>query len=323
VNTLKESGGRWQSERAVLAGSAGEAFNWDDGRLFLAVGRAGQMLAASRKLGLNQATLSRRIAGLERSLGVKLLVRRTHGCELTDAGAALMGSLERIEAEIRASQAWLKRSEATVSGLVRVGAPDGFGTGFLAARLVRLTERHPDLRIQLVPTPRGFSLSRREADIAVMVGRPERGCLVARKLTDYTLGLYAARSYLLRHPAPGTTAELNEHRLVGHVEDLLPVPALNHAPAFLRSWRSHFEIHGAIGQLEAVRSGAGIGVLQDYLAGAHPELVPVLPDQKAVRSYWTAVHENLRDVPRVGAAADFLVEIVREAEALFAGPGRQ
>lgn len=99
--------------------------------------------------------------------------------------------------------------------MVRIGAPDGFGVGvgFLAPRLADLAARHPGLTVQLVPTPRGFSLSRREVDLAVMVGRPERGPLVARKLTDYSLGRYAA------HPAPVEPADLVRHRLVGYVED--------------------------------------------------------------------------------------------------------
>ena len=168
-----------------------------------------------------------------------------------------------------------------------------------------------------MPTPRSFSLSRREADIAVMVGRPERGRLVARKLTDYTLGLYAAKAYLATHPAPATPADLAAHRLVGYVDDLIPAPALNYAAEFLRGWSSHLEISSAIGQLEAVRAGAGIGALHDYLARPHADLVRILPEQRATRSYWTAIHENLRDVARVRAAADFLTAIVREAQADF------
>lgn len=291
--------------------------NWDDCRLFLAAARAGQILAAARTLGLNQATLSRRIAGLERDLGAKLLVRRTHGSELTDAGAALVEALERVEAELLASQAHLQGADAAVSGVVRVGAPDGFGVGFLASRLARLAARHPDLTVQLVPTPRGFSLSRREADIAVMVGRPDTGRLVARRLTDYTLGLYASRGYADANGLPESLAGLSEHRLVGYVEDLVAAPALNYAQEFLRSWRSSVEITSAIGQLAAVRAGAGIGVLHDYLAADEADLVPVLPGARAMRSYWTAMHENLRDVGRVRAVSDFLGEIVREAQRDF------
>ena len=292
--------------------------DWDDGRMFLAVARAGQVLGASRTLGVNQATLSRRVASLEKALGAKLVVRRTHGCELTEAGVGLMESLERVEAEFLASQARLEGTAAAIAGTVRIGAPDRFGVAYLAPRLAGLADRHPNLRIQLVPVPRSFSLSRREADIAVLVGRPEKGRLRARKLTDYTLGLYASRGYLKKHPAPRGAAELAEHRLVGYVEDLIYAPGLNFARDFLRGWRSAIEISSAVGQLEAVRSGAGIGILHDYLARPERSLVPVLPALRATRSYWLAIHENLHDVPRVRAAADFVTEAVRNDHRSFA-----
>lgn len=294
-----------------------DAPDWEDARCFLAVARAGQMLAASRVLGVTQATLSRRMAALEAALGAKLLIRRTHGSELTDAGRSFFEALERVEAEMLTAQARLQGTDAEAAGAVRIGAPDGFGVGFLAPRLALLAERHPGLQVQLVPTPRGFSLSRREADLAVMVGRPDRGRLIARKLTDYTLGLYAARSYLDRCGAPGSAAELAQHRLVGYVEDLVAASALNYAAEFLRSWRSTVEISSAIGQVEAVRAGAGIGVLHDYLARSRPELVRVLPELRVVRSYWLAIHENLRDIARVRAAAAFLSETVRGAQRDF------
>jgi DNA-binding transcriptional LysR family regulator len=288
--------------------------------MFLAVARAGQMLGAARVLGVNQATLSRRMASLEAALGAKLLLRRTHGSELTDAGTALLGTIERVETEMLAIQARLQGAETAAAGVVRIGAPDGFGVGFLAPRLARLADRHPRLTVQIVPTPRGFSLSRREADLAVMVGRPEKGRLFARKLTDYTLGLYASAAYLALHPAPSGPADLARHRLVGYVEDLIAAPALNYVAEFLRGWRSNVELSSAVGQVEAVRAGAGIGVLHDYLARdlrRDGGLVRVLPDLRAVRSYWLAIHENLRGVARVRTAADFLTNAVRESQAAF------
>ncbi len=284
--------------------------------MFLAVARAGQLLGAARTLGVNQATLSRRMAALEAALGAKLLTRRTHGSELTDAGQALLESLERVETEMLAVQARLQGEEASAAGIVRIGAPEGFGVSFLAPRLARLADQHPDLTVQLVPTPRGFSLSRREADLAVMVGRPERGRLVVRKLTDYTLSLYASPAYLDARPAPVDAADLARHRLVGYVEDLIATPALNYSSEFLRDWRSSVELTNATGQVEAIRSGAGIGVLHDYLA-LNSRLVRVLPELQIVRSYWLAIHENLRDLTRVRVAAEFLSQSVRESQNMF------
>jgi DNA-binding transcriptional LysR family regulator len=292
--------------------------NWDDCRLFLAVARAGQMLAAARRLGLNQATLSRRIAALEEGVGTKLLIRRPHGCDLTDEGRSLARRLERVEPEMLEAQSDLRQADESVSGTVRIGAPDGFGIAFLAPRLGRLGERHPDLVLQLVPVPRSFSLSEREADIAVMVGRPEVGRLRVRKLTDYTLGLYAASTYLERTGLPESVGELAEgHRLIGYVEDLIDAPGLNYTRDVLRNWRSDLEISSAMGQLAAVRGGGGIGMLHDYLAWPDPALVPVLPEAFVTRAYWLAYHESLKDVRRVQAAARFLAEIVSERRSDF------
>src|SRR5687768_12811221 len=106
--------------------------NWDDVRIFLAVARAGQILAASKRLGLNHATLSRRLTSLEDALKTRLFVRRTYGCELTEDGSRFLLSAEHMEAEMLAAQASLGRSDAAISGTVRIGAPDGFGVSFLA-----------------------------------------------------------------------------------------------------------------------------------------------------------------------------------------------
>ena len=172
-------------------------------------------------------------------------------------------------------------------------------------------------RIELVPVPRSFSLSRREADVAVTLGRPREGRLVARKLTDYRLGLYAARAYLDAHGAPQTLPELAEHRLVGYVEDLLYTASLDYTAEFLKGWRSSVAVSSAMGQTEAVRAGAGIGILHAFMAQRDADLVPVLPQHTLTRSYWTVVHEDLRAVRRVSAVAEFLSDIVSQDHAIF------
>src|SRR5690606_12507431 len=125
--------------------------NWDDVRIFLAVARAGQILGAARRLELNHATVSRRIAALEESLGAKLFRRLTTGSELTEQGERFLTVAERIEADMIAARSEIAGESDDVSGTVRVGAPDGFGVAFLAPRLGALTQRFPSLSIQLVP----------------------------------------------------------------------------------------------------------------------------------------------------------------------------
>src|SRR5690606_28266655 len=154
--------------------------NWDDARIFLAVARHGQILGAARALSLNHATVGRRLTALEMALGSTLFFRRPNGTQLTSQGLKFLEFAELMEsASLAASEA--AGADSAVEGIVRIGAPDGFGTAFLAPRLVELVERHPGLRAELVPVPRAFSLSQREADIAVTLERPREGRLVARK----------------------------------------------------------------------------------------------------------------------------------------------
>ena len=290
--------------------------NWDDVRVFLAVARNGQILGAARNLGLNHATVARRLTALEEALGSRLFTRKTNGSELSGEGERFLVHAERMEsAMLAASQS--AGADSLIEGTVRVGAPDGFGVAFLAPRLGELTERHKGLRVELVPVPRAFSLSRREADIAVTLERPREGRLVARKLTDYRLGLYAAQSYLDAHGAPQTLDALAVHRLVGYVEDLLYTASLDYTGEFLKGWRSSLAVSSAMGQTEAVRAGAGIGILHAFMAGRDAGLIPVLPQHTLTRSYWTVVHEDLRSIRRVALVSDFLSEIVARDRAIF------
>lgn len=290
--------------------------NWDDIRIFLAVARSGQILGAARSLNLNHATVARRLTALETALGSTLFIRRTNGSDLSPSGERFLVHAEAMESAMLAASA-SAGADRMIDGTVRVGAPDGFGVAFLAPRLGELTERHPGLRIELVPVPRAFSLSRREADIAVTLERPREGRLVARKLTDYRLGLYASKAYLDSYGAPKNLAGLATHRLVGYVEDLLYTASLDYTAEFLKGWHSSLAVSSAMGQTEAVRAGAGIGILHAFMASRDPGLVPVLPAHTLTRSYWTVVHEDLRSISRVALVAEFLSEIVSRDRAIF------
>ena len=291
--------------------------NWDDVRIFLSVARAGQILAAARRLELNHATVGRRLSVLEEAMGAKFFDRSPGGCALTEAGRVFRGHAEAMETAMTAGRAEVGGSDVQLSGTVRVGAPDGFGTAFLAPRLWRLAERHADLTVQLVPVPRAFSLSRREADIAITVERPAAGRLVAAKLCDYALGLYASKDYLAEHGAPDSLAALAGHRLVGSVEDLLYSPQLAYYADLVAEWPSATEISSATGQTEAVAAGAGIGILHDFIASRRPELVRILPEATIRRSYWLVYHESARDIRRIAVTAEFIRELVAAERGLF------
>ena len=291
--------------------------NWDDVRIFLAVARAGQILGAARRLSLNHATVSRRVAALEDALKTKLFRRLTTGSELTPAGERFLGVAERMEADMIAARAEIADEGDDVSGTVRIGAPDGFGVAWLAPRLGRLTEQHRDLSIQLVPVPRSFSLSRREADIAITVERPAEGRLVAAKLVDYSLGLFASKAYSKKHGLPKTPGDLAAHGLVGYVPDLVMSPSLDYAAEFSPDFRARFAVSSALGQVAAVRSGAGIGILHSFIARTHADLVPVPAAKPIRRAYWLVYHESVRPLRRIQAVVAFITEEVERDRATF------
>jgi DNA-binding transcriptional LysR family regulator len=293
-------------------------FDWDALRLFLAVARAGRLTVAARRLGADHATVSRRITSLEEALEATLFERRPQGYTLTPHGERLVAAAETIESAALAASSEIGGADLALSGTVRLGSPDGFGTAFLAPRLAQLAERYPDLEIQLIAMPRLLSLSKREADIAIALAPPKEGKIVARKLTDYRLGLYAAGSYLgAREPVLGPE-DLHRHTLVGYIDDLIFMPELDYLDEISKGLRPKLQSSSLVAQLEATVAGAGICVLPHFMASRHPQLTRVLPAAvELTRTFWLIVHAELKDVARVRATVDFLVREVKAHRALF------
>ena len=287
--------------------------DWDSVRIFLEIARTGQILGAAKRLGVNHATVARQLTALERDLKAKLVERRTTGCTLTSAGDALVAAAERAESDFLKVAAHLSRSSQAVSGTVRVGAPDGFGNYFLADQLGVLAEQHPDLLIQLVPLPRTFSLSRREADIVVTLDRPKQGQLIVKKLTDYTLSIYCSEQYLKRSGPITKQADLTGHLFITHVEDYVYSRALDYATALGKFLTRHYECGSVVAQMEAVKAGHGIGILHDYAAQRFPELKRLLPDIRFTRNYWLVSHPDTHHTRRVSAVHSHIVAAVRAA----------
>jgi molybdate transport repressor ModE-like protein len=297
-----------------------DQFDWNLVRSFLAITRTGSMTAAAKRLKIDYSTLSRRITALETSLGAQLFDRRTSGSSLTEAGQRLLEMAEQMDQLAVSATQSIGDTKLQATGAVRIGTPDGFGAHFLAACLGELSDRHPDLSIELVAMPREFSLSRREADIAVSLTRPSEGRLHSRKLTDYELGLYASRDYLANHPAIRTAADMRAHRFISYIDDLIYSPELEYAHFVSPDLMPAIKSSNLIAQLNATIAGAGLCVLPYFIARDVPQLVRVLPDFKLIRSFWLLVHSDLRNIARVRVTADFIAEKASQAQSLFLPP---
>jgi DNA-binding transcriptional LysR family regulator len=293
-------------------------FDWNDLRAFLAVARTGRLTAAAGRLGVDHSTLSRRVAGLEHALKAKLFDRSPSGYMLTAAGERLMPSAEQMERLALGAEEDVGGTAANVEGVVRIGAPGGFGSWFIAPRLARLRADHPRLRLQLVAASSAFSLSKRDVDLAVSVSRPPAGRLTVGRLIDYDLGLYAAPAYLAAHAPIRFASDLRGHRFVSYIEDLLHFPELDFLNQLAPEGETALETSNIFAQFFATRAGGGLCVLPGFLAGAEQGLVRILCDEvKLTRCLWLVVHQDQAELARVRAVSRFLRAAVEAERSLF------
>ena len=285
-----------------------QAFDWSDYQAFLAIARAGQLARAGHALGVDATTMGRRLRRLEARLGATLFEQTREGQQLTEAGEAL---LARVEAMAQAASGIIEGGSgaAELSGTLRVSVPEGFGGWFLPRHIAAFTAAHPLLTLDLVANSGLLSLSKREADVAVSLSRPRAGPVIARKLSDYTLRLYASPVYLAQTGTPQRGADLaQDHQLIGYIPDLLYDPVLRYLDEIHPGLTASLRSSSINAQHRLIASGAGLGVLPCFIGDADPALVPVLPDKRIVRSFWLVTHKDTHNLARVRAGRDWLVE---------------
>jgi DNA-binding transcriptional LysR family regulator len=285
--------------------------DWDNLRFFLELARTGTLVSAARRLAVDHTTVARRIQALEKEAGTALFSREADGHRLTEAGRRLQPQVEAMESAFLTIESASPSKDEGLSGLVRIGATEGFGTVVLAPQLATFAQQHPKLVIDLLAMPRLVHLSRREADIVISLERPVRGPAVVTKLTDYTLRLYASKRYLSKHNPIDKREDLRGHTFISYVDDLLFSKELHYLDELYRP--EHFALRSTsiIAQYRAVASGAGIAVLPAFIAEPDKTLRSVLPAQaNFTRTFWMSMPEETKHFARIRAIWDFLRETV-------------
>ena len=297
---------------------------WDDLRFFLAVCRNKTVSAAAQQICVDHATVSRRVARLELLLNAKLFEHDKAGYAPTEAGERLFVMAEGVEASIVECQAEISDRNSELEGCVRVGAPDGFGTYFLAPRLAQFCNAHPKLRINLIATARIFSLAQREIDISISLALPKEGRIFGRKLVDYELGLFASEQYVSSNEVIRSRDDLESHPFIGYIDEMVFSSLLDYVPAISRSIAPRFRSSNLLAQLQAVRDGHGIAVLPRFIASKVDGLVPVLASQvKLQRTFYLLVHEDNKRLARVRAVTDHIYESVHDEIGSFSDAGQR
>jgi DNA-binding transcriptional LysR family regulator len=285
--------------------------DWDKLRIFHAVADAGSLTHAGDALNLSQSAVSRQVRALEESLNTTLFHRHARGLILTEQGELLFDATASMRRRIDAATARIRDSEEEVFGDLRVTTTTGFGSLWLAPRLPRLFDRHPDLKIDLMLEERVLDLPMREADVAIRMKEPSQADLIRRRLMSINMRLYATPRYIETHGTPLTIADLASHRLIAQharshqvaagaqlVQELLA----NDIPSTLT-------VNNYFGVLQAVLADLGIGVLPDYLTEDFADLVRVLPDVESSEvPVFLAYPEELRHSKRIAAFRDFVLE---------------
>lgn len=285
---------------------------WELYRSFLAVMREGSLSGAARMLGMTQPSLGRHIRELEEILGVSLFARSPQGLSPTELAHAL---LPHAQAMASASAA-LRRAATTrhdgMSGTVRITASEVIGVEVLPAMLAAFRESHAGVVIELSLSDQVQNLLRRDADIAIRMGRPTQEALVARRVGSIAVGLYAHKRYLKAHGKPKTMADLTSHALIGFDRETPYIRSM--LPAGTPYAREHFALRtdNDLAALAMLRAGYGIAGCQCGIAQRDPALVRVLETFQLNMETWVVMHEDLRRSALVRALYDHLAAALGE-----------
>ncbi|MEA1677156.1 LysR family transcriptional regulator [Nitrospirillum sp. BR 11163] len=275
--------------------------DWEDLRHFAALATGGTLSAAARALGVEHATVARRVAALEQALGVRLVDRRGRRLALTAEGERIAALAESMGHDAQAVRRLADGARADIAGTVTISAPPALAVLLLAPVLATLRRRHPALTLTLLGEVRSASLERREADIAVRMSRPTEGDLTARKLAPLPFHLYATPAYLAA-TAPADWV------FIGSAAPLDQSPQQRALEALAAGRPTVFHGNTVEIQQAAAASGMGVALLPDFMAADDPRLAAVAGPPILSRDMWLVVHSDMKASAPVRAALRCIAE---------------
>ena len=296
-------------------------FDWDDLKHLLAVARHGSSLAAGRALGVDQSTVQRRLAELERCIGQALVQRQPTGYRLTEFGQALLPHAERVEQAVKAFEQQIVTAAADISGVIRVTCPEPIVLRITQSTLLdRFHALYPALQVHFVMSDKYIDLLKGEADVAFRSGDTDDSELVGRKIGDSIWAVYASRTYIERHGRPERLEDLAHHALVGFDDTM----AKHRIAAWLRKIAPDAVLvarsNSVLGLVYSAKAGVGVAALPTALGDAEPDLVRVIEPVAELSRIWRILTTpELRRTPRVSAFFDFIVSEIDTLRPIITG----
>ena len=291
--------------------------DWNDIPLLLAIWRERQLRAASRQLGVDSSTVSRRLAAAEERLQARLFIRDPDGYKPTDAGRAFIEAAEAIERKVLGIFSVARDTADEISGPVRITSVDALLNDWLTARLPSLMALYPGLQIQLTPDNRNLSFSRSEADLALRLARPEADASILMK----RVGRVAAGVY--GHPKfkDVTPGQWNELPWVTYNDDLSNVAEMHWLRRVVPQVNSQFKASSIPLLLKACEAGLGIGLLP-CISVRGAGVVQLSDGAVLEREIWLLTHRDNASVRRFRVVADWLAAQILADDSMLAGEGR-
>ncbi len=290
---------------------------WDDIRFFLAIARERSLSGAARALGVDHATVGRRLTAFERRLGAKLFSRTPEGFAISSAGQAILNQAEGMEAAALAVDRLATGLDTRSSGLVRLTTIEILAHQVILPALATLLEKHPQLQVDLLISLRTLDIARRQADIAVRIPRPTDSNLVCRKLGEFGVTAYASRRYLAAHGRPRRGAGLRGHSLINFPITPAELGIPFHGES-LEGTRVAMHATGGFAQMKAVAEGIGICELACCVADDHPELERLWSAERpTMRPVWLVVHQDLRRAAKIRLVSNAIAEAFERDAAIL------
>lgn len=273
--------------------------------------RAPTLALGAKALGIDKSTASRRIDGLETSLGAKLFVRTREGMRPSAVGERLRGHAERIEAEMLALTSAAVAGGEEIAGRVRIATTEGLAARLVQAGILELRNEHPGLELEVLGGNRPVDLSRGEADLAIRVTPATDPTLTVRVLHKSPIGLYAAPAYLGARGTPKRLSDLSGHDVLLPSAELDVLPEarlLRELPGVIVSFRSS----SLPALVEAALRGHGLVPLTEAWGDGTAGLERVLTlSNIPPRPTWLVVHPDVANRPAVRFVMARIVERFR------------
>jgi DNA-binding transcriptional LysR family regulator len=287
--------------------------DWDNARVFLALYRQGTLRSAAGEIMVDQATVGRRLAALEKSLNARSFLRTPDGYVPTPAGELAFQAAERMEQAALQLQRQMQGTDERLSGTVRIASTDTTAAFLLFDVIAQLRKSHPDIRVVLTTATQFSNLTRREADVAVRTVRPDNPDLIVRHLARCEVGLYAAASYLAARGEPRPDMAMEGHDVIVYQRSVVHYQRYALCDEPIANARVALEVNSGLMMLQGVRAGLGIAELPTHLAENDPLLHRIWPNRGRPYDMWLVLHSDLNRTARVRAVTQAIADAFESA----------